>query len=72
VVELFEQPKKLELSKEEIEKIGKEKPKLLEPNPVPLRNILPSEDIEKLKADAEKRDTLIAEGRGHLIPPSDS
>lgn len=72
MVEILEQPKKLELSKEEIERIGKEKPRLLEPNLVPLRDILPSEDVEKLKAEAEKRDRLIAEGKGHLIPPSDS
>jgi len=72
MVEILEQPKKRELSKEEIERIAREKPRPLEPNLVPLRDVLPGEDIEKLKAEAEKRDTLIAEGKGHLIPPSGS
>jgi len=69
---IIEQPKKVKLSEEEIERNAKEKPKILEPNSVSLDKILPNEEVKKLRKEAERRDRLIAEGKGHLIPPSDS
>lgn len=51
MVEILEQPKKLELRKEEIKRIAREKPRILEPKFIPLRDVLPAKEVEELEVD---------------------